>query len=71
MGTPAAADGAPAESLEIRPPVQRRSREAWERVLNAGVELLEEGGYDAFTIAAVCDRLILTVETRAVSGLKV
>jgi AcrR family transcriptional regulator len=54
--TSAAADGAPAESLEIRPPVQRRSREAWERVLNAGVELLEEGGYDAFTIAAVCER---------------
>jgi AcrR family transcriptional regulator len=56
VATPAAADGAPAESLEIRPPVQRRSREAWERVLNAGVELLEEGGYDAFTIAAVCER---------------
>jgi AcrR family transcriptional regulator len=56
MATPAAADGAPAESLEIRPPVQRRSREAWDRVLNAGVHLLEEGGYDAFTIAAVCNR---------------
>jgi len=56
VATPAAAGGVPAESLEIRPPVQRRSREAWERVLNAGVELLEEGGYDAFTIAAVCER---------------
>ena len=56
MATPAAADGTPAESLEIRPPVQRRSREAWNRVLDAGVQLLEEGGYDAFTIAAVCDR---------------
>ena len=56
MATPAAASGTPSESLEIRPPVQRRSREAWNRVLNAGVHLLEEGGYDAFTIAAVCNR---------------
>jgi AcrR family transcriptional regulator len=36
--------------------LQRRSREAWIRVLDAGVALLEEGGYEAFTIAAVCDR---------------
>ncbi len=42
--------------LQIRPPLQRRSREAWARVLDAGVELLEEGGYDAFTIAALCER---------------
>ena len=42
--------------LEVRPPKQQRSREAWNRVLDAGVALLEEGGYDAFTIAAVCDR---------------
>jgi AcrR family transcriptional regulator len=54
--TPPAADEAPSESLAIRPPVQRRSREAWTRVLDAGVALLEEGGYEAFTIAAVCDR---------------
>ncbi len=43
-------------SLEVRPPLQRRSREAWNRVLDAGVALLEDGGYDAFTIAAVCER---------------
>ncbi|WP_433378587.1 TetR/AcrR family transcriptional regulator [Actinoplanes sp. CA-142083] len=43
-------------SLEIRPPRQQRSREAWGRVLDAGVALLEEGGYEAFTIAAVCER---------------
>jgi AcrR family transcriptional regulator len=43
-------------SLEVRPPLQRRSREAWSRVLDAGVALLEDGGYDAFTIAAVCER---------------
>ncbi|WP_405652725.1 TetR/AcrR family transcriptional regulator [Streptomyces sp. NBC_00019] len=36
--------------------MQKRSREAWARVLDAGVALLEEGGYEAFTIAAVCDR---------------
>jgi len=42
--------------LEVRPPKQQRSREAWNRVLDAGVAILEDGGYDAFTIAAVCDR---------------
>jgi AcrR family transcriptional regulator len=42
--------------LGIRPPKQQRSREAWTRVLDAGVALLEDGGYDAFTIAAVCER---------------
>lgn len=44
------------ESLEIRPPLQQRSREAWKRILDAGVSLFEEGGYEAFTIAAVCER---------------
>ncbi|WP_127554391.1 TetR/AcrR family transcriptional regulator [Actinoplanes sp. OR16] len=44
------------DALEIRPPLQQRSREAWERILDAGVTLLEEGGYEAFTIAAVCER---------------
>ncbi|MCL6732162.1 TetR/AcrR family transcriptional regulator [Streptomyces neyagawaensis] len=42
--------------LEIRPPKQRRSREAWNRVLDAGVSILEDGGHEAFTIAAVCER---------------
>jgi AcrR family transcriptional regulator len=45
-----------ANEFEVRPPKQRRSREAWNRVLDAGVTLLEDGGYEAFTIAAVCDR---------------
>lgn len=44
------------EALGVRPPRQQRSREAWGRVLGAGVKLLEEGGYEAFTIAAVCER---------------
>jgi AcrR family transcriptional regulator len=43
-------------SFEVRPPLQRRSREAWSRVLDAGVEIVEQGGYEAFTIAAVCER---------------
>ncbi len=42
--------------LGVRPPKQQRSREAWNRVLDAGVAILEDGGYDAFTIAAVCER---------------
>ena len=42
--------------LEVRPPKQQRSREAWNRVLDAGVAILEDGGYESFTIAAVCDR---------------
>lgn len=45
-----------AGALEIRAPRQQRSRAAWERILDAGVALLEEGGYEAFTIAAVCER---------------
>jgi AcrR family transcriptional regulator len=42
--------------LEVRPPKQERSRQAWSRVLDAGVAILEDGGYEAFTIAAVCER---------------
>jgi AcrR family transcriptional regulator len=52
----AAQSGTDADALRIRPPLQRRSREAWTRVLDAGVALLEQGGYEAFTIAAVCER---------------
>lgn len=40
----------------VRPPRQERSRQAWECVLAAGVALLSEGGYEAFTIAAMCER---------------
>lgn len=50
------APGDRATAPTIRPPLQQRSREAWNRVLDAGVALLEEGGYEAFTIAAVCER---------------
>ena len=46
----------PPDEFAISPPAQRRSREAWNRILDAGVELIEEGGYEAFTIAALCKR---------------
>ena len=42
--------------LAVREPRQQRTREQWARVLDAGVELLEESGYDGFTIAALCER---------------
>jgi AcrR family transcriptional regulator len=44
------------DALAIRPPRQERSRRAWARVLDAGVALLEDYGYEGFTIAAVCER---------------
>ena len=36
----------------VRPPKQRRSHESLERVLDASIRLLEEKGFDAFTIQA-------------------
>ena len=47
------------DDLTIRAPRQKRTREQWERVLDAGVQLLEEGGYEAFTIAALCERAVV------------
>src|SRR3954471_4075885 len=45
----------------LRPPQQRRSRESLERALAAGTELLEEGGYEAFTINEVARRARVSV----------
>ncbi len=42
--------------VSVRQPVQRRSRERWTWALEGGVALIEEGGYEALTIAAVCER---------------
>ncbi len=56
MTSPAEADAPAFELPEVRPPQQRRTRERWQRVLDAGVALLEERGYEAFTIGAVCER---------------
>jgi AcrR family transcriptional regulator len=50
------AEAVPEVDYSVRPPVQKRSKESWERILASGVDLLREGGYDAFTIAAVCER---------------
>jgi AcrR family transcriptional regulator len=40
----------------IRPPRQARSRATLERALQAGVEILKEGDWEAFTVAEVCRR---------------
>src|SRR4051812_40094663 len=45
----------PAEPVD-RAPRQARSRATWARVLDAGLELLEEGGYQALTVDALCAR---------------
>jgi AcrR family transcriptional regulator len=43
-------------NLVIRLPQQTRSKEAWERVLDAGAQIIADYGYDGFTIASVCER---------------
>jgi AcrR family transcriptional regulator len=43
-------------SAAVREPKQARSRESWERVLEVGRELIEEGGLGALTITEVCRR---------------
>jgi AcrR family transcriptional regulator len=40
----------------VRPPKQRRSRESYERVLDAAHALLEENGFDGFTAQEVAAR---------------
>lgn len=40
----------------VRPPRQSRSREAWQRVIDAATELFREGGYEALSISEVCRR---------------
>lgn len=47
----------------VRRPRQDRSRAAWQRILDAGLELLKEGGYEGFTIAAICERAGVTPPT--------
>jgi AcrR family transcriptional regulator len=53
---PSDRSAAKADELVFRPPQQQRSREAWARILDAGIRIVEDGGYEAFTIAAVCER---------------
>ena len=40
----------------IRPPLQRRSQESLERVLQAGMEVLQEQGFEGFTLQEVSRR---------------
>jgi AcrR family transcriptional regulator len=56
-------DDVSTDDLTIRPPLQERSRLAWERVLDAGARLIEDEGYEGFTIAAVCARADVSVAT--------
>lgn len=46
----------PAPEPLIRPPLQRRSQESLERVLQAGLEVLMEEGTDGFTLQEVSKR---------------
>lgn len=50
-------------SFGVRKPLQARSAESWERVLEAGTQLLVEGGWEAMTITAVCKAAKVTAPT--------
>jgi AcrR family transcriptional regulator len=45
----------------IRPPQQRRSQESLERVLQAGFELLQERGFEGFTLQEVSQRANVSI----------
>jgi len=45
----------------IRPPQQRRSRESFDRVLDAGIALLREAGFEGFTLQEVSRRANVSV----------
>lgn len=49
--------------MAFRPPQQARSRATWDRVLDAGVAILEQEGHEALTIAALCERAGVTPPT--------
>lgn len=49
-------DSSSDDELAVRLPRQHRSKQAWARILGAGVAIMEDVGYDAFTIAEVCER---------------
>ncbi|GGC84618.1 hypothetical protein GCM10011512_09360 [Tersicoccus solisilvae] len=48
---------------DLRPPRQERTQAAWERILDAGVAILDEHGYEGFTIASICARAGVTPPT--------
>ncbi|HWD69028.1 MAG TPA: helix-turn-helix domain-containing protein, partial [Solirubrobacteraceae bacterium] len=45
----------------VRPPKQQRSRESYERVLDAAHGLLEENGFEGFTVQEVAARANVSV----------
>ncbi len=45
----------------IKPPLQRRSQESLERVLNAGFEVLREQGFEGFTLHEVSRRANVSI----------
>jgi AcrR family transcriptional regulator len=49
------------EPEDLRPPQQARSRESLERVLEAGQELLEEKGWEGFTVQEVSRRAKVSI----------
>jgi AcrR family transcriptional regulator len=49
------------QPFALQPPQQERSRASFERVLVAGAALLEEEGYDGFTLAAVSSRAKVSI----------
>ena len=51
----------PATNLTVRPPKQQRSRESYGRVLDAAHDLLEENGFEGFTVHEVAARASVSV----------
>ncbi len=50
-----------AADLAVQPPQQERSRASFERVIEAATRLLEEEGYDGFTLAEVSKRANVSI----------
>jgi len=57
----ALAQGNDMTDTTVRPPKQKRSQQSLERVLDASVQLLEENGFEAFTIQDVSKRAGVSV----------
>jgi AcrR family transcriptional regulator len=50
------------KTVLLNPPLQARSRDSWNRVLDAGEHILETSGYKGFTIVAVCKQANVSVD---------
>jgi AcrR family transcriptional regulator len=49
------------QTIAVQPPQQERSRASFERVIQAATSLLEEDGYDGFTLAEVSKRANVSI----------